>query len=270
MSITKERMEQELILILDTDYIIAGYAGNLTPSCVIPPVVGIPQYSSPESFIGDEALDFNDMLELFYPLSNFYFTDLKKLEKLLSYVLFDELNINPFQTTHPIKCWISPLALEKKDELELIFTESLKINAPVFQSKSLLSLYSINLVSGIVVDFGEHTTVIDVILNDHSTEIQRIKIGRARLLKEIATLFAKKNLSLSRLDQLSFLENMCAFRCDSLNSQQHPQSTSFKLSSGEQVYVGDRRLKICDVLFQSDFIEKLACSATKGQVNIPK
>ena len=135
MSITKERMEQELILILETDYIIAGYAGSITPSCVVPAVIGIPQYSSSEIFIGEEALEFNELLDFFYPLSDPHLTELDKLEKLLAYVLFDELKIYPFQTKNPIKCWIHPLALQKKDDITLLFTNSLDKSIQVFLSK---------------------------------------------------------------------------------------------------------------------------------------
>ncbi|MFX1534235.1 MAG: hypothetical protein ACFFDI_08450 [Promethearchaeota archaeon] len=266
MSITKERMQQELILVLDTDYIIAGYAGNVTPSCVIPAIIGIPQYSSPEIFIGEEALEFNEMLDLFYPLSDLHLAELDKLEKLLSHVLFDELKIHPFQTKNPIRCWIHPLALQRKDELTSLFTGSLGTSVPVFLSKTFLPLYSIHLSSGIVVDFEENVSIIDIIFEDQSREFHKIAIGRAHILKEIDSVFKSKNVFLSPQDQLSFLENECYIRSNSKNSQQFPKATSFELISGEQVNIDDEKFNVCEVLFQSNLIEKLGISIAKEQM----
>ncbi|MFX0062300.1 MAG: hypothetical protein ACFFC7_08955 [Candidatus Hermodarchaeota archaeon] len=266
MSITKERMEQELILILDTDYIIAGYAGNITPSCVVPAVVGIPQYSSPEIFIGEEALEFNELLNFFYPLLDSHLTELDKLEKLLSYVLLDKLKIHPFQAKNPIKCWIHSLTLRKKDELTALFTGSLGTSVPVFLSKTFLPLYSINLSSGIVIDFEEKVTIIDIISENQSKEFYEIAIGRFHVLNEINSVFESKNISLSHQDQRSFLENECYIRSDSENPQNLSTPTSFELNSGEQINIGDERFNVCEILFQSDLIEKLATSIAKEQL----
>ncbi|MFX1251082.1 MAG: hypothetical protein ACFFCZ_05710 [Promethearchaeota archaeon] len=266
MSIIKERMEQELILILDTDYIIAGYAGNLTPSCVVPAVVGIPQYSSSEIFIGEEALEFNELLDFFYPLSDSYLTELDMLEKLLSYVLFDKLKFHPFKTKNPIKCWINPLALQKKDKLISLFVRSLGTSVPVFLPKTFLPLYSINLSSGIVIDFEEKVSIIDIIYENQSEEFYEIAIGRSHVLKEIDSVFENKNISLSYQDQLSFLENECYVRSDLEDSQNFPKGSSLELSSGELVNIEDERYYVCEILFQSDLVEKLAISIVKKQL----
>ena len=55
------------------------------------------------------------------------------------------------------------MALQKKDDLTLLFTGSLGTSVPVFLSKTFLPLYSINLSSGIVINFEEKVTIIDMI-----------------------------------------------------------------------------------------------------------
>ena len=99
-----ESTTQQQILVLDigTNSIKAGFAGEISPRCEVPTVLGRSNKNSimskvikPKPAIGAEALKNRDILTIKNPIKNGVIENWEELEEIIHFTCFNELQIDP-------------------------------------------------------------------------------------------------------------------------------------------------------------------------------
>ena len=163
-------MEEEDIPIIVIDVgsgaFKAGFGGDEDPRSVFPSVIGRPKNKKviegvnfKDYFIGDEACDMAEMLNLQYPIEHGYVTNWDDLEKIFHHTFYNELRIDPSE--HPLLL-TEPVHNPKSNREKMIQLMFEKFSVPSYYvgKQAVLSLYASGRTTGIVLESGDGVTQI--------------------------------------------------------------------------------------------------------------
>ena len=161
-------MEEEDIPIIVIDVgsgaFKAGFANDDAPNYVFPSVIGRPKEvisggNFKDYFVGDEAFDMAEMLNLQYPIEHGYVTNWDDLEKIFHHTFYNELRIDP--TEHPLLL-TEPVHNPKssREKMYQLMFETFKVPSYYVEKQGVLSLYASGRTTGIVFESGDGVTQI--------------------------------------------------------------------------------------------------------------
>jgi actin len=141
----------------------AGIAGEDSPSCIFPSIIGRPKYEKTmgakngdcsEIYIGDQTNSRRGILTLKYPIDHGIITSWDDMELLWNYTFNEQLQIDP--KTHNIMLTEAPQNPKKNREkmMEIMF-EKFQTNASYVAIQGVLSLYASGRTTGLVLDIGD-------------------------------------------------------------------------------------------------------------------
>ena len=105
-------------------------------------------------YIGLDAEDIRDILNLNYPIKQGNFIDWREMENIWKYIFTNELRVDPSE--HYIMISDSPMNPKlNKEKLGLIMFEEFNSPGLFFANQIVLPLYSIGKTIGFVVDIGD-------------------------------------------------------------------------------------------------------------------
>ncbi|KAH3767729.1 actin subfamily protein [Pelomyxa schiedti] len=248
-------------IVVDTgsSYVKAGVAGEEIPRCLVPSMVG---YEDDYIFVGPNALH-KDKLKVSCPVDPRSDVDWEGISEIWEHTFLEELGIDP--TTHPMLLTELPnMSAKSREDMTDVFFNNLCVPALHIANPAVLSLYSLGLFTGLVVDCGNRLQIVPVI-DGHVIEaaVYKLKRGVAGLTEHMARLLTRKGYffnmsSAMQTDQVRKIkESVCYVALEpekELARKEREINMDFTLPDGKVITVGQERFLCPEVLFKPNDI----------------
>jgi actin-related protein len=264
-------MEDHQTIVIDngSGAMKGGYGGDDDPRAVFPAIVGRPRFpgvmvgmGQKDSYVGDEAQSHRGMMTLAYPITNGVVTNWDDMEKLIYFMLNNELR---WREEHPILMTEAPWnPKSNREKLTQLMFET--FDAPQFYlaNKSVLSLTATGRTTGVTVSSGDGVTHVVPIYQNYVLPhmIQRVDLaGREvtnymmKILTERGYLF---NSTAEREIVRDIKEKLCYvaddFEVDMMKAAcMVEMEKEYELPEGQSLVIGNERFRGPEVMFQPSF-----------------
>ena len=143
----------------------AGFAGEETPRCVFPAIVGRPKNASvmqgvtqKECYIGEEANQKRGILELNYPISAGIVESWDDMEKVWNHTFYNELRVNPSECGGVLLTEAPRNPKANREKMIQIMFDTFEVTNCYVAIQAVMSLYAAGRTTGCVVDSGDGVT----------------------------------------------------------------------------------------------------------------
>ena len=193
----------------------AGFGGDSEPQCIIPTVIGRAKQISgqppptKEIYTGSDVFTTTASLHLKCPIVDRIISNTDDVEKLWAHIFQKELNIQPEE--HPVLMTESPQNTKQmREKTTQIMMETFKVPAFYLSYPEVLSLYSENKTSGIVIDAGETIThVLPVFQCFGMTHVVgRLDVGGRTLNAFLKKLIADGDIQLPQANEREIIRDI--------------------------------------------------------------
>ncbi len=249
-----------IIIELGSEYIKAGFAGEEGPRHVFPSVVA---WNETYAYIGKEALSKSGELNLTYPIENGIIEDFEKMEKVLNYIFYEKLNVDPQE--YNVMLTESPFnpKINRQNMLQILF-DTFNVSGFYIANEDVLALYSAGKFTGIVVNIAESEThivpVFDGYALPHST--LRMNLGGRGITDYLAKILSEERGHILTTDiARDIKEKLCYVAFDFDEEMKHSKSgtskeATYELSDGNILTIDSERFRAPEVLFKPSLIGK--------------
>ncbi|CAD8167903.1 unnamed protein product [Paramecium pentaurelia] len=252
-------------------YCKAGIAGDDTPKCCFPAIVGrskdqgnLKGMDKEIAYVGDEAWAKQDVLELNYPIDKGIVNNQDDMEKVWHHAFFNELRVIP--EDHPVLLTEAPMnPKENREKLIQILFEKFNVPSSYIAIQAVLSLYASGRLTGIVLDSGEGVTHTVPIAEGYFLQDSVLRIdcsGRdctkylIKILEEQGVQF-KSPFEMETVKDIK--EKFCYVALDyEEEMKKYKESTAnnrpCKLPDGNVIVIQNQRFRCPELLFKPSFI----------------
>lgn len=244
----------------------AGYAGEVTPRCVLPSIVGYPAVDIPNLlgqttyFVGHQAQEKRGVLALTNPIEHGVVTNWDDLEKIWHHVFYNELRTLPeHHTVMLTEAAIVPPANREK-ATEIMF-ESFGVMALNISKQPALAMYGSGRRTGLSLDIGDGVThavpIQDGSIVPHAVE--RLNLAGGALTDYLVKLLERNGCFLTSSTERDIVRDMkekLCFIAPDFDREMAAAKTSntleraYQLPDGQLITIAEERFRCPEALFQ--------------------
>ncbi|XP_032527698.2 actin-1-like [Danaus plexippus] len=246
-------------------YIKAGFACDNHPVAIFRSMVGRPNFSQRslgqeyyDIFIGDEAIERIEDLELCHPIVEGRIVHWDNMEKIWHHVFYRELKAAPEDRAVISACGPTVDITEKIKCCEIFF-ETLNSPALCIQPQCSLAMYGSGTTTGLCVDIGHATTDVIPIFEGGMMKYAHMKTNLAGV--QIADFIKKSLLDRSgshTIKSPSTLEDViknCLYVTRNCAVTRKQYLKKYTLPGGEEIDVSHEAFMASELLFQPDLVK---------------
>eukprot|EP01090_Pellita_catalonica_P020303 TRINITY_DN7194_c0_g1_i1.p1 TRINITY_DN7194_c0_g1~~TRINITY_DN7194_c0_g1_i1.p1 ORF type:complete len:382 (-),score=50.59 TRINITY_DN7194_c0_g1_i1:94-1239(-) len=248
-----------------------GLAGEDSPLCVFPAIVGRPKHTNTMSgmtvndvLVGDEAQAKRGILQISYPIEHGIVENWDDMEAVWNHAYYHQMRIAPEE--HPVL--VTEAAFNPKDGRERtlqIFFETFQAPALYICVQAILSLYATGRTTGTVVDSGDGVTHIVPVYETYAIPhaIKRMDLAGRDLTDHLMKIFHDSGQSFTtsadREIARSIKESTCFvsldYEADLIKSKESADyCKEYELPDGQTITVNAERFRCPEVLFNPSLI----------------
>jgi len=236
-----------------------GYSGEDAPRSVFRSLLGTVPYDGEDTrtqefkdfYVGNEAQEHREMLDLQHPIQGGVITDWDAMEKLWEYTFNNELQISPEANNMPVLMTDAPLnAKGNRDHMAQIMFETFKVPGFYIATQAVLSLYASGRTRGTVVEAGADVCHSVPIFEGYALPhaILKLDMGGKDISEFLSTSFHQRNQGQFNLSQeivKDIKEKLCYVAHVSLESekQRAPSVKPYELPDGQVIGI-DREARV--------------------------
>ena len=254
----------------------AGFAGDDTPKCIFPSIIGIPKYKNTmgieteqSHFIGNDAQKRRGILKLSYPIEHGIVNNWDDMEKIWEYTFKDQLRINSERLN--VMLTEAPMNPKKNREkmMDIMFNKFSVLKSYI-AIQGVLSLYSSGRTTGIILDIGDGVTHTIPIYEGYSipNAINRVDIAGRDITDYLRRLLEEKGykfITSSEKEIVRDIKEKICYNAINYNDElklfaSRNMTRKYKLPDGYIITINEEMFKAPEALFQPDFLGK----ETKG------
>lgn len=261
-----------IIIDIGEAYVKIGFAGDQIPRFVFPCMTGKEKYRSimvdvgeargKMIYVGDDCMKMRGVLKISYPISRGSIVQWESYYEILNYIFYNLLRINPAEYevlyTEPIN-----ITRETKDYIARVLFETHRVKKLMMIPSPLLSLFSVGLTTGLVIESGEGLTNIVPIIDGKIfyPAVQILPLAGADVSLNLRALLLRQGISLEfsaqRIILRELIEKFCYVALDpsSINPAVKAEKQSYVLPDGETIYIDNESMYLSpEVLFQPSIL----------------
>ena len=254
-----------IILDVGSAYVKLGFAGEPSPRFVFPCIVGTEKYRAVmvdvggqrNFYVGNDAMKMRGVLKVKYPIQRGAIMDWEAYYEILNYIFYTLLRIENL-SNYPIIYAEHPFVpRETKEFIARVLFETHKVNSLIMLQSPFLSLFSVGLTTGLVVESGDGLTWIVPIVNGiiHHQAIQKLNLAGIDVNHNLRTLMMREgiNIESSAAEEIlkEIKEKNCYFVLDPNNPPRAQGSYSYPMPDGSVKQIPNNVLhEAPEVMFQ--------------------
>jgi actin-related protein len=236
----------------------AGFNGENAPRVVMPTVTGKSKnemmniIDNDKLYVGKEALNISNYLKLEYPMKNGIITDFDKMEKVWNHLFYNELKTKP--EAHNVFLTESLFTSNKdREKIAEIMFEKFSIFNIHMEPQAIMSLYSTPKSSGIIVESGESMTqIVPVFENYMIPQGVRTSYIAGNEMTKMLQENIESELRRYNVGNMSLITKKIKEKILEVKLNDEPIDTkSFELPDGNIVKIGNERIEIPEIMFES-------------------
>ncbi len=266
--------ETPIILDIGSAYVKVGFAGDSAPRYTFPCITGTEKYkavmvdvSARNIYVGDDAMKMRGVLKVSYPIQRGQIMDWNNYYEILNHIFYNLLRIENL-SSHPVVYAEHPFVQkEVKEYIARVLFETHRVKSLMMIPSSLLSIFSVGLTTGLVVESGDGITWVVPIIGGKIVyqAVQRIELGGADVNHNLKNLMMREgiNITSSSADEIlkQIKEKNCYFVLDPRNPPASTDNFSYPMPDGTTLTCPNRLLyQAPEVLFTPAMIGSNAMS----------
>ena len=216
-----------IIIDIGSAYTKVGFAGDKKPRYMFPSITGTEKYkavmadvSTRSIYVGDDAMKMRGVLKVSHPIQRGNIMDWNAYYEILNYIFYSLLRLDSL-AFYPVLYVEQPfIQRETKEYIARVLFETHKIDSLMMVPSPLLSMFSVGLTNGLVVESGDGTTWIVPVINGqiYNQAVQRLNLAGMDVNQNFKALLMREGISLSSsaADEIvrEIKEQNCYFNLD--------------------------------------------------------
>ena len=244
-----------LIIDIGGAYVKIGFAGEPDPRYIFPCITGTEKYKSVmvdaahrSVYVGNDAMKMRGVLKVKHPVQRGAIMDWDEYYEILNYIIYTLLRIeNP--SHYPVIYIEHPFVhRETREFIARIFFETHKFKSFIMLQSPFLSLFSVGLTTGFVVESGDGVTWIVPIVNGRVNHqaIQKLNLAGTDVNHNLKSLMLREgiNIESSAADEIlrEIKKKNCYFVLDPNNPTVSNDTYSYPMPDGSVKNIPNRVL----------------------------
>ncbi|KAJ5075103.1 actin [Anaeramoeba ignava] len=217
---------------------------------------------SKSQYIGNEAQENKEILNLSYPIQKGIIENWDNMEKMWHHIFYNELKIAPEE--HPVLMADSPFnPRNSKDKIKQIMFETFNTPAFYLGNSGILTLYSTGRTTGFVFGIGHEITFTEPIYEGYEIYniIDQYQFGGNDLTNYLIKLLKEQDYSFEKSNDTEIARDIKEKLCycslnfqQELNQNETELEEAYELKNGDIISISNERIKCCECLFEPKII----------------
>ncbi|MBY9015057.1 MAG: zinc ribbon domain-containing protein [Candidatus Lokiarchaeota archaeon] len=239
-----------IIVDIGSAYSKIGFAGEPSPRFVFPTITGTEKYKAVmvdvgarNIYVGSDASKMRGVLKIKYPIERGAILDWNDYYEILNYIFYSLLRIENL-SNYPVLYTEPPfLNQETKEYIARVLYETHKVRSLIMIPTPILSLFSVGLTTGIVIESGHGTSWICPIISGEIVDqsVQKLTLAGTDVNQHLKNLLMREgiNIESSAVDEIikEIKERNCVFALDPENPPNLDDNFSFTMPDGSNIRI---------------------------------
>jgi actin-related protein len=239
-----------IIIDIGSAYCKIGFGGEPGPRFVFPTITGTEKYksvmvdvSARNIYVGNDASKMRGVLKIKHPIERGAIMDWNNYYEILNYCLYSLLRISDM-SEYPVLYTEAPFVQrETKEYIARVFYETHRVKSLIMIPTPILSIFSVGLTTGIVIESGDGITWICPVINGQIVDqaVQKLTLAGTDVNQYLKNLLMREgiNIESSAVDEIikEIKEKNCYFVLDPDEPPKLKDSLSFDMPDGSNINV---------------------------------
>jgi actin-related protein len=257
-----------IIVDIGSAYVKIGFAGEPGPRFVFPCITGTEKYksvmvdvSARSMYVGNDVSRMRGVLKISHPIQRGAIMDWDSYFEILNYIFYSLLRIDTL-TDYPVFYCESPfMHKETKEYIARLLFETHGVRSLIMMPTPLLSLFSVGLTTGLVIESGDGLTWVAPIINGVMQEhaVQKVPLAGIDVNHNLKNLLMREgvNITSSAADEIiqDIKEKNCYFVLDPNNPPNSGEKFAAPMPDGSTINIANHVLyEAPEVLFNPSML----------------
>ncbi|MFX0037909.1 MAG: zinc ribbon domain-containing protein [Promethearchaeota archaeon] len=216
-----------IIIDIGSAYVKIGFAGEPGPRFIFPCITGTEKYksvmvdvSARSIYVGNDVSRMRGVLKIKHPISRAEIMDWESYYEILNYIFYSLLRVEDLTQYPVLYCEPPFMHKETKEYIARLFFETHQVNSLIMMPTPLLSLFSVGLTTGLVIESGDGLTWTVPIINGTIVQhaVQKLPLAGIDINQNLKNLLMREGVSIasSAADEIiqEIKEKNCYFVLD--------------------------------------------------------
>jgi len=273
-----------VIVDIGSAYTKIGFAGETSPRFVFPTITGKEKYkavmvdvSGRNIYVGNDASKMRGVLKIKHPVKRGAIMDWDDYYEILNYIFYTLLRIENL-SDYPVLYTEPPfLQQDTKEYIARVLYETHRVKSLIMIPTPILSLFSVGLTTGIVIESGDGTSWICPIISGEIVDqsVQKLSLAGTDVNQHLKNLLMREgiNIESSAVDEIikEIKEKNCFFALDPENPPTLDDNFSFTMPDGGNINIPSYVLhEAPEVLFKPNLLGYNVLNIPQSVVNSVK
>ncbi len=239
-----------IIVDIGSAYTKIGFAGEPSPRFVFPTITGKEKYkavmvdvTARNIYVGADAKKMRGVLKIKHPIERGAIMDWNDYYEILNYIFYSLLRIENI-SHYPVLYTEPPfLNQETKEYIARVLYETHRVKSLIMIPTPVLSLFSVGLTTGIVIESGDGTSWVCPIISGEIVDqaVQKLTLAGTDVNQHLKNLLMREgiNIESSAVDEIikEIKEKNCFFALDPENPPNLDDTFSFTMPDGSNINI---------------------------------
>ncbi|MFX1454894.1 MAG: zinc ribbon domain-containing protein [Promethearchaeota archaeon] len=267
-----------IIVDIGSAYVKIGFAGEPGPRFVFPCITGTEKYksvmvdvSARSMYVGNDVSRMRGVLKITHPIQRGAIMDWDSYFEILNYIFYSLLRIDSLAEYPVFYCESPFMHRETKEYIARLLFETHGVKSLIMIPTPLLSLFSVGLTTGLVIESGDGLTWIAPIINGVMQEhaVQKVSLAGIDVNHNLKNLLMREgvNITSSAADEIiqEIKEKNCYFVLDPNIPPKSGEKFAVPMPDGSTINIANHVLyEAPEVLFNPSML------GVSNEMNLPE
>ncbi|MHA2180256.1 MAG: double zinc ribbon domain-containing protein [Promethearchaeota archaeon] len=257
-----------IIVDIGSAYVKVGFAGEPGPRFVFPCITGTEKYKSVmvdvnarSMYVGNDVSRMRGVLKISHPIQRGSVMNWDSFYEILNYIFYSLLRVESLSDYPVFYCESPFMHRETKEYIARLLFETHGVRSLIMMPTPLLSLFSVGLTTGLVIESGDGLTWVAPIINGVMQEhaVQKMSLAGIDVNHNLKNLLMREgvNITSSAADEIiqDIKEKNCYFVIDPNNPPKTGDKFSVPMPDGSSISIASHVLhQAPEVLFDPSML----------------